>query len=113
MVGVRVTVPLQRVVLLLLQDPAKRFYGLEIAREAGLQRGTLYPLLARLEDAGWIAGEWEDIDPTVEGRRPRRYYLLTGEGLREAVRIREDMEKALVRAPRTNVPRTNLGAAGP
>ncbi|MGH8909442.1 MAG: PadR family transcriptional regulator [Egibacteraceae bacterium] len=104
----RVTAQLQQVVLLLLRDPTRRYYGLEIAREAKLQRGTLYPLLARLEDAGWVVGEWEDIDPAVEGRRPRRYYTLTGEGLRQAARIGEDMEKALV-----GVPRQNLGLAGP
>ncbi|MGH8884587.1 MAG: helix-turn-helix domain-containing protein [Egibacteraceae bacterium] len=48
------TAPLQRVLLLFLQDPPKRRYGLEIAREADLQRGTLYPMLARLEERRWV-----------------------------------------------------------
>jgi DNA-binding PadR family transcriptional regulator len=105
--GLRMTVQLQRVVLLLLADPSRRYYGLEIAREAGLQRGTLYPILARLEDAGWVAGEWEDIDPAVEGRPRRRLYVLTNEGLRQATQVRDDLRAAVASAPRPN-----LGLAG-
>jgi PadR family transcriptional regulator PadR len=29
---------------------------------------------------GWLSSRWEDIDPQVEGRPPRRYYRLTAEG---------------------------------
>ena len=67
-----------------LRDPSRRWYGLEIIKAAGIQSGTLYPVLGRLENLGWIEGEWEDIDPAVEGRRPRRYYALTAAGLRAA-----------------------------
>jgi len=95
------TAPLQRVLLLLLQDPSRRYYGLEIAREAGLQRGTLYPMLARLEERGWVTSEWEVIDPVAEGRRPRRYYTLTDEGLRQALRARDALIAALGPTMRT------------
>ncbi|MGH8898100.1 MAG: PadR family transcriptional regulator [Egibacteraceae bacterium] len=98
----RMTAPLQRVLLLFLQDPSKRHYGLEIAREADLQRGTLYPMLARLEERRWVTSEWEDIDPVVEGRRPRRYYTLTDEGLRQAQQARDALIAAI----------GNLGIAG-
>lgn len=97
------TAQLQRVLLLFLQDPSRRYYGLEIARKADLQRGTLYPMLARLEDRGWVTSEWELIDPVVEGRRPRRYYTLTDEGLRQALQARDALVAAL--GP-------NLGIAG-
>jgi DNA-binding PadR family transcriptional regulator len=40
-----------------------------------LPTGTLYPALRRLEQAGYLAGEWS----TVGGRR-RRTYRLTAEG---------------------------------
>jgi DNA-binding PadR family transcriptional regulator len=41
--------------------------------------GTLYPILARLREAGWVRAEWEQTDP--EASRPaRRYYRLTAEG---------------------------------
>lgn len=92
---VRVTAQLQRVILLFLRNPSEHYYGLQVAREAGLQRGTLYPILARLEAAGWVTSEWETIDPSVEGRRPRRYYRLTDDGLRHAERIRDEAIAAL------------------
>ncbi|MGH8900566.1 MAG: PadR family transcriptional regulator [Egibacteraceae bacterium] len=93
----------QRVLLLFLQDPSRRHYGLEIARKADLQRGTLYPMLARLEERGWVTSEWEVIDPVVEGRRPRRYYTLTEEGHRQALHEHAALMAAL--GP-------NLGIAG-
>lgn len=74
------TAQTQAVLAVFLSDLSQRRYGLEITKEARLSSGTIYPLLARLESAGWIESEWEDIDPAIEGRRPRRYYRLTGEG---------------------------------
>ncbi|SEJ51354.1 Transcriptional regulator PadR-like family protein [Deinococcus reticulitermitis] len=65
-------------------------YGLSLSRALGLGNGTLYPILDKLEGAGLIVGEWEAIDPHAAGRRPRRFYTLTGEGIRtfEAERAR-------------------------
>ena len=37
---------------------------------------SLYPLLYRLENRGWIAGRWVE----KPGQRRRRYYQLTAEG---------------------------------
>jgi PadR family transcriptional regulator len=37
---------------------------------------SLYPLLYRLENRGWIQGRWVE----KEGQRRRRYYRLTPEG---------------------------------
>ena len=73
----------------LLAKPLEPRYGLDISKEAGLQRGTLYPALARLEKAGWLTSFQEDIDEEVEGRRKRRYYRLTGEGATKARRALE------------------------
>jgi PadR family transcriptional regulator, regulatory protein PadR len=98
------TAQVQRVLLLFLQDPSRRYYGLEIARAAPLQRGTLYPILARLEDADLVTSEWEQIDPHVEGRRPRRYYTLTNEGFRQAEQVRE----ALIATLQPNVETAGL-----
>src|SRR5215218_594086 len=78
----------------LLRDPAGRHYGLELTREAKLRTGSLYPILARLEDAGWVDGTWEDVDPSVEGRPRRRYYRLTGLGVSKAkAALQEAMEQ--------------------
>lgn len=64
-------------------------YGLEISRATKLRSGTLYPILARLDHAGWVHSEWEAVDPHDVGRRPRRYYRLTGAGERAA---RQELE---------------------
>jgi PadR family transcriptional regulator PadR len=80
----------------LLAKPLEPRYGLDISREAGLQRGTLYPALARLEKAGWLTSFQEDIDEAAEGRRKRRYYQLTGEGAHKARRALEDQARWLV-----------------
>lgn len=61
-------------------------YGLEICQQAGLATGTVHPILARLERAGWATSQWEDIDPKTEGRPARRYYRLTPEGAPAATR---------------------------
>jgi PadR family transcriptional regulator PadR len=77
----RMTIPTQLVLEALLQDPEDELYGVEIGQLAGLRSGTVHPILARLEGVGWLTSRWEDIDPQVEGRPPRRYYRLTAEGL--------------------------------
>jgi PadR family transcriptional regulator PadR len=41
-----------------------------------LKEGTLYPVLYRLEDAGFIEARWE----TQERGTPRKYYRLTEAG---------------------------------
>jgi len=78
----RITRETERVLAALFRELGDWRYGLELAKEAGLRSGTLYPILARLEDAGWVESEWERINESAAGRRARRYYRLTGEGER-------------------------------
>lgn len=85
--GPRLSQQTLRVLAVMVTNPTSEHYGLEVARVARLQSGTLYPILARLEHYGWIMGAWEDIDPKVEGRRPRRLYRLTAEGSRVAKEV--------------------------
>jgi DNA-binding PadR family transcriptional regulator len=59
-----------------LHDPSAPQYGLELSAASGVKAGALYPILARLEEDGWLEAEWEDIDEALEGRRRRRYYHL-------------------------------------
>lgn len=80
----RTTWQTQAILAALLQGPSGSHYGLELGRAAGLASGTIYPILARLEREGWVTSEVEDIDPKVAGRRPRRYYMLTQVGERNA-----------------------------
>jgi PadR family transcriptional regulator PadR len=67
-----------------LEDPQRPRYGFELMRLTGQPSGTLYPILAKLEHAGWLAGGREDIDPHAEGRPPRRFYRITGAAARAA-----------------------------
>lgn len=64
-------------------------HGFDILDATGLQSGTVYPILRRLEDAGMVRSRWEGVHlARTEGRPPRRYYELTGAGshaLREAL----------------------------
>jgi PadR family transcriptional regulator PadR len=76
------TGPLERVLGAFLADPAAPRYGYDLMKAARLPSGTLYPLLARLEHQKLVASAWET--PQREGQRPRRYYRLTGEGIRIA-----------------------------
>lgn len=82
--GVRITLQTLQVLKVLLSDPLDEHYGLEISRESGLPTGSIYPILTRLETAGWVTSAWEDIDESEQGRRRRRYYRLTAEGAKSA-----------------------------
>ena len=82
--AVRLTVQVQLVMQALLHDPAREMYGLELSEETGLQPGTAYPILLRLEHEGWVTSRWEDVDPRAEKRPARRYYRLTAGGAVQA-----------------------------
>lgn len=56
---------------------AESVWGLQIVKDTDKKPGTVYPILERLEAAGWIQGEWE---VTEERKGPRRrYYRLLAE----------------------------------
>ena len=80
----RMTTSVLKVVSAMLADPEAERYGLDLMADTGLASGTLYPILVRLERAGWVSSHWEDIDPVAEGRPSRRYYQLTPHGATEA-----------------------------
>lgn len=80
----QMTGPTSRVLEALLADPAGQHYGYQLMQDAHVQSGTLYPMLKRLEDEGIVTSHWQSDGPTLEGRPPRRYYRLTGEGARQA-----------------------------
>ncbi len=56
-------------------------------------QGSLYPALQRLEEKGWVEGEWK---ATEQGRRAR-YYRLTRQG-RRALGAETDSWRRYVRA---------------
>jgi PadR family transcriptional regulator, regulatory protein PadR len=79
------TLQTQLVLRALLQRPAKEQYGLELCAETGLPSGTVYPIVARLEQVGWLESRWEDPNEHItQGRPRRRYYKLTDDGAEQA-----------------------------
>ena len=84
MPALRLTTPRLLVLSAFLDDPEQERYGLELATAAGLEPGTIYPILVAFENAGWLRSREEQVDPRLEGRPRRRYYALTAEGVAAA-----------------------------
>ncbi len=72
--------PVTKVLAAFFADVTAERYGLDLMRETGLASGSLYPILIRLTEAGWVEPHWEQVDPAEAGRPPRKYYRLTPEG---------------------------------
>lgn len=90
-------------------DPGAALYGLEITARTNLLPGTTYPILQRLLDHGWLADEWEDLDPHEAARPRRRYYRLTEDGASAA---RRALQEASARATASRLTRAGrLGTA--
>ena len=51
-----------------------------------LNMGTLYPALMRLEQRGFVRGEWE----VTENNRKARFYAITAAGRRQLTRRKEE-----------------------
>ena len=105
----KVTGPLERVLRVFLADVSAPRYGYDLMKAARLPSGTLYPMLARLHEQGLVTSEWEPPPADANGRPPRKYYQLTGEGARVA-----RLELAQAAAARNAVRRSpRRGAARP
>src|SRR5215471_20772038 len=70
-------------VLEALMGPDEELYGLRIAMNAGRKAGSVYPILARLEEAGWVESFWEREERGERGPR-RRFYQFSADGLAAA-----------------------------
>lgn len=57
-------------------------HGYELCTRLDLRAGTVYPILLRLADRGYVETAWEDDPP--RGRPPRHLYRLTGAGVAAA-----------------------------
>jgi len=56
-------------------------YGFDIADRTGLQTGTVYPALRRLDTLGFVRSNWENEKIARREQRPaRRYYEITKAG---------------------------------
>jgi PadR family transcriptional regulator, regulatory protein PadR len=100
-----------KVLSILLDHPGAPHYGLDLSRRAELATGTIYPILTRLEQAGWIRSNWEETAPSQLGRPRRRLYLLTDEGTEQATRALEEGRQAIL--PDRTAQRGGLYRPGP
>ena len=82
-------------ILSLVEDQPRHGYDickLIEARSGGALRfhvASLYPLLYRLEENGWIQGRWVE----KPGQRRRRYYRLTSQGARVLAQQRQSWQE--------------------
>ena len=56
----RITGPVLKVLGALLSSPRFELSGADVGRATKLASGTLYPILLRLEGAGWLESRWEE-----------------------------------------------------
>jgi DNA-binding PadR family transcriptional regulator len=80
----RLTIPMAKILAIFLSDVDSPHYGVDLMNRSGLGSGTLYPVLHRLQEAGWVTSAWEQEDPAALARPARRYYLLTPDGVEQA-----------------------------
>ena len=73
-----ITPKMATVLKVFLEDPDQPRYGFELMKLTGMASGSLYPMLARLESAGWLTRGKEDIDQRAAGRPARTNYTITG-----------------------------------
>jgi len=85
----------EMLILSLIESRAR--HGYEIAKLIETRSGgalcyhvaSLYPLLYRLEDRGWIEGKWVE----KAGQRRRRFYRITAAGRKVLAAQREDWRR--------------------
>ena len=93
----RMTSQTLRVLSAIMGAGGRELSGVEISREARLASGTLYPMLMRLEQYGWLESRWETEDPQALGRPRRRYYRITGIGETRARAAARELEPVVGR----------------
>lgn len=94
----RISLPSGALELLILRVLSRgTLHGYAISREVrrqssdalGVEEGSLYPALHRMERKGWVAAEWGVTDT---GRRAKSYHL-TGDGEERLKRERRAWER--------------------
>ena len=84
----RITEPLLDVLEMLIEATrrSQELHGWALMKGTNRSGPTVYGVLDRLEDIGWIIGRSEECNPKP-GRPPRRFYHLTPEGMAGAERV--------------------------
>lgn len=80
----------------LMDAPRQWHHGYELSKATGLLSGTLYPILMRLSERGFLEHRWEPSEEA--GRPPRHVYRLTAKGTAHAREQFEISDEAGVEA---------------
>lgn len=83
----------------LLEKPLAWRHGYDLSKATGLKSGTLYPLLIRLSDSGFLESKWEE--PDQPGKPARHAYRLTASG--KTLALSFDAQKPAPRAAGRNL----------
>jgi PadR family transcriptional regulator, regulatory protein PadR len=62
----------------LMEQPRTWQHGYKLSKDTGLLSGTLYPILMRLSDRGYLDHKWTE---SPAGIPPRHAYRLTAKGI--------------------------------
>jgi PadR family transcriptional regulator PadR len=63
-------------------------HGYDLCRSLGLRAGTVYPILIRLAERGFVETAWEQEVP--QGRPPRHLYRLSAAGAEQVRELRRN-----------------------
>lgn len=91
---VRLTHQTLKVLRAFVNQPTRALAGSDIMKEKRIWSGTLYPILSRLEAAGWLESEWESVDPSKEGRPRKKLYRITAVGQQKALEAFRELDMA-------------------
>jgi PadR family transcriptional regulator, regulatory protein PadR len=92
----RLTFQSLKVLNAFVSDPSRPLAGADLIRVSNIPAGTLYPILLRFEEGGWLKGRWEKGDPSIKGRPLRKLYRITGAGLAKGAAMRDDFLRGFV-----------------
>ena len=95
----RLTRTATRTLLAFLEAPRSWRYGYDLMKVTDLSSGTLYPLLARLTEDGWLEARWEESE--LPGKPPRQLYRLTATGRIQTRHALERAHASWLRLPHT------------
>ena len=95
----RLTRTATRTLLAFLEGPRSWRYGYDLMKVTDLSSGTLYPLLARLSEDGWLESRWDESE--LPGKPPRQLYRLTATGRIHARHALESAHASWLRLPLT------------
>ena len=87
----RISGPTLKVLGIFLTSGNREVSGADVSRLTALASGTLYPILSRLELAGWLESRWE-TELASDLKRPRkRLYRITALGVQKTRAAVQDL----------------------